>query len=190
MRVSQAAVAGEVLGAYSFSDHTTLVDVGGGHGAFLRAVGTAHPQLQLRLFDLPQVAQQGEDLLRQDGFGHRVKGHGGSFFDDPLPQDADCYSLIRVLYDHDDEAVMRLLANMHKTMPAGSRLIIAEPMGGKGSSEALIGAYFSYYLLAMGSGRCRTPKQIEAMLLETGFRSIDRRSTAQPLFASVVTALR
>jgi demethylspheroidene O-methyltransferase len=188
MRVSQSAVAGQVLEVYDFSSAKTLVDVGGGHGAFLKAIGSAHSHLDLHLFDLPQVAEKGRDLLANGGFNERITAHGGSFFEDSVPKGFDCYSLIRVMYDHDDERVLKILSNIFNAMPPGSTLVVAEPMDGDGASERLIGAYFALYLWAMGSGRCRTTDRIGELLTQTGFTGVKTHSVPQPLFASVVTA--
>ncbi|MEO0495788.1 MAG: methyltransferase [Pseudomonadota bacterium] len=190
MAVSQAAVAGQVLAAYDFSAHKSLCDIGGGHGAFLSAVGKANPNLDLNLFDLPQVAEQGAELMAANGFAHRVTAHGGSFFEDQLPRGMDCYSLIRVLYDHDDHRVEMILSAVHQAMPESATLIVAEPMDGTARSERLIGAYFALYLWAMGSGRCRSTKRIAELLTQAGFKNAVRRPTPQPLFASLVTASR
>ena len=35
---------------------------------------------------------------------------GGDFLADPLPRGADVVSLIRVVHDHDDDAVLKLFA--------------------------------------------------------------------------------
>ncbi|MEM1365356.1 MAG: methyltransferase [Pseudomonadota bacterium] len=190
MAVSQAAVAGQVLSAYDFSVHKSLCDVGGGHGAFLSEVGTVNSKLALNLFDLPQVAEQGAELMASKGFADRVTAHGGSFFEDDLPRNLDCYSLIRVLYDHDDHRVEMILSAVHKAMPDGATLVVAEPMDGKGRSERLVGAYFALYLWAMGSGRCRSTDRIAELLTQAGFKNAVRRPTPQPLFASLVTATR
>ena len=44
-----------ILSAYDFSDIDTLVDVGGGHGAFITAILAAYPSMRGVLFDLPHV---------------------------------------------------------------------------------------------------------------------------------------
>jgi hypothetical protein len=59
--------------------------------------------------------------------------HGGSFLDDPLPRGHDCVTLVRVLFDHEDTVVLRLLRNIRAAMEPGQTLVIAEPMAGEGS---------------------------------------------------------
>jgi autotransporter-associated beta strand protein len=150
MADSQALVAAEVLAHVSLSASKRLLDVGGGTGAFLAAVGAKYPALDLQLFDLPAVLQGAG--ARLGPFGGRVKLHGGSFRDDPLPQGADTISLIRVLYDHSDETVAALLRAVHTALPQGGRLIVAEPMSGGAVPDAITDTYFAFYTLAMGTG--------------------------------------
>jgi demethylspheroidene O-methyltransferase len=185
MAASQAMVARQVLDTYPVRRHRRVMDVGGGHGAFLRAVHARAPDLALSLFDLPEVARQAGAGLEADGID--VSVHGGNFFDEPLPPDADLISLIRILHDHDDGPVMRLLSRVRKALPAGGRLLIGEPFARDGGGK--VGdAYFGFYLLAMGSGRARTRTELASMLREAGFRRSFRRPTHLPLVAGVIVA--
>jgi demethylspheroidene O-methyltransferase len=49
-------------------------------------------------------------------------------------------------------------------------------------------AYFGFYLLAMGSGRPRTPEELKAMLRQAGFERVRLRRTRRPLLTRVLTA--
>ncbi|MGY6636787.1 MAG: methyltransferase [Erythrobacter sp.] len=188
MAASQHFVADEVLATVSFKDVRRLMDVGGGHGAFLGAVGSAFPHLELGLFDLPEVAAKGAEILSERLGAHRITAHGGNFFADPIPAGFDMVSLVRILHDHDDAPARALLANIHKSLAPGARLLIAEPMAQIPGAEAMGEAFFGLYLWAMGSGRPRSPAEITAMLREAGFSSAQVIATAQPVNASVVIA--
>jgi len=112
MRVSQDMVVAEVLDTIDLSRNRRLLDVGGGSGAFVAAAGARWAGLGLALFDLPAVAETARTRLAGTAVADRLTIHGGSFFDDAIPGDADCYSLIRVLYDHDDEAALAILSRV------------------------------------------------------------------------------
>lgn len=185
MAASQAMVAEQVLCAYDFSKHRQLLDVGGGEGAFLRAVSANHRNLSLALFDLPAVADRARAALDD-----RATVHEGSFLTDPLPRGADIISLVRIVHDHDDEHVLTLLKAAYYALPEGGKLLIAEPMAQTPGAEAMGDAYFGFYLLAMGSGRPRTPKEIGVMLERVGFRRWRTLSTALPLVTRVIVATR
>ena len=188
MADSQALVAEEVLAHVSLRSTARLLDVGGGTGAFLAAVGAAHPRLALDLFDLPAVLAGAG--ARLGPFGARVHLHGGSFRDDPLPRGADTISLIRVLYDHADDTVAALLSKVFDTLPAGGRLIVAEPMSGGARPDPITDVYFSLYTLAMQTGRTRSMDEIAAMLATAGFVNINKISGYRSYIASCVTAQR
>ncbi|HSJ79273.1 MAG TPA: methyltransferase [Erythrobacter sp.] len=188
MAASQHFVADEVLASVSFTDVERLLDVGGGHGAFLRAIGSAHRHLELGLFDLPEVVETGGRVLGEAVGPHRVATHPGNFFSDSIPQGYDMVSLIRILHDHDDGPAQALLNNIRKSLTPGARLLIAEPMARIPGAEPMGEAFFGLYLWAMGSGRPRSPTEITAMLRAAGFASIRPVATAQPVNASVIIA--
>ena len=186
MADSQGLVANDTLGLFDFSSVRQLMDVGGGTGAFLRAVGTAHPQLRMTLFDLPAVVAQARFGLMAD----RITIHPGSFRDDPLPTAADAISLVRVLYDHSDQTVADLLTKVHAALPAGGRIIISEPMSGGARPDPATDVYFALYTLAMQTGRTRSAVEIAALLRQAGFTHIDSRPGFRSFVTSVVIATR
>ena len=186
MSASQAMVAAQALDAYPIGRHRRLLDLGGGHGTFLCAVRARAPDLELSLFDLPSVAARAGDRFAAQGMTVAVTG--GSFFNDPLPRGADVMSLVRILHDHDDENVMVLLRAVRDALPTGGTLLIAEPMSHTPGAEQMGDAYFGMYLLAMGSGRPRTPGELRDMLRHAGFAGSRRVYTAMPMIASLIVA--
>ena len=188
MADSQPMVALQVLDAYPLQRHRVLLDVGGGEGAFLIAAAARVPALELRLFDLPPVAERARSRLAEAGLSDRAATTGGDMFADTWPAGADVVSLVRVLHDHDDAAALALLRRAHAALPPGGVLLIAEPMAGTPHAEAMGDAYFGFYLLAMGSGRPRTVSEIAMMLRAAGFRRIRVMPTRTPLITQLITA--
>lgn len=188
MAGSQHFVADDIVAAYDFSRHHEVLDVGGGEGAFLSAIARHAPALSLTLFDLPAVADRATARFAQEGLSARARARGGDMHRDPLPEGADLVTLVRVLHDHDDEAVRALLTRLRRAMVPGATLLIAEPMAGLPGTERMADAYFGFYLLAMGSGRARSPAELSEMLSEAGFTGIEQRRTRRPLLMSALTA--
>jgi demethylspheroidene O-methyltransferase len=189
MAQSQALVADEVLDAYSLGDHLHLLDLGGGEGVFLSRAGQRHSHLALTLFDLPAVVDRAGLRMQAAGLSARARLVGGSFFEDELPGGADVISLVRVLHDHDDDAVMKILRRARAALAPGGKLLIAEPMAGTSGAEAAGDAYFGFYLAAMGSGRPRRPDELSAMLSAAGFRHSQMVATHTPLIVRLMVAL-
>ena len=188
MTSTQTLIANEVLAAYRFDAHQALLDVGGGEGEFIAAVGARYPELQLMLFDLPPVATRAQDRLNERGLGARSRTASGDFFNDPLPQGADIATLVRVMHDHDDARISALLRNIAAALPVGGTLLVAEPMADTPGAEPVGDAYFGLYFLAMGRGKARTFQQMSALLSGAGFSAIRQLPTRMPLQTSVVIA--
>lgn len=189
MRISQDMVIDEVLDAYPLAKHKSLMDVGGGNGAFVTAAGKRNPALALHLFDLPAVANQIASRVTDPATLQRITAHGGSFFAQEIPPCADCYSLIRVLYDHDDKAAITILSNIRAAMKPGDTLLIGEPMADATKGGKLVEAYFGMYLLAMRSGRCRTADDHIALLKAAGFTKTRILQTKIPVVSGALIAI-
>jgi demethylspheroidene O-methyltransferase len=179
MAATQTMVAAEILAAYDFGRHKTVLDAGGGTGAFLSALHQKHPHIERHLFDLPDVVASAKP---------GITAHGGDLLGADLPTGADLITLIRVLHDHSDESALKILRNVRAALPPGGTLLVAEPLAGTKGAEPVGTAYFGFYLLAMGSGRPRTGAQLRALLSAAGFKNITQPRTAQPLITSVLLA--
>ncbi len=190
MADSQVLVAEDTLAMVDLSAAENILDIGGGTGAFLTAVGLAHTGPKLTLFDLPAVAPAAADRFHGAGLSDRVEIVSGSFRDDPIPQTADLISLIRVLYDHADETVVALLKSIFDALPDGGRVVVSEPMTGGAIPERAGDAYFALYCMAMRTGRARSQSQIAALLEQAGFTQIKTPKARRPFITSVVIGVR
>jgi demethylspheroidene O-methyltransferase len=188
MAETQALIAEDVVEAYPLHRHRRLLDVAGGEGAFLEAVGQRVAGLELALFELPAVAARAERRLAHRGLAPRSHAYGGDLFRDALPPGADVISLVRVIHDHDDAEAMRILRSVRSALAPDGVLLIAEPMSGTPGAEAMGDAYFGFFLLAMGKGKPRTADRLSEMAQCAGFARCRRIRTRRPLLTTVLAA--
>ncbi|MDP3202449.1 MAG: methyltransferase [Hydrogenophaga sp.] len=186
MSTSQRFVIEELLSAYPFAEHRVVLDVGGGMGGWVSALAQRHAHLRLQLFDLPPVAALAADNLQRQGLSDRVSTHGGSFTRDALPVGADLVTLVRVAHDHPNSDVRTVLRAIFDALPLGGTLLLAEPMAQAGGAPEPSDPYFHFYLMAMGSGRLRTPAELTALMQEAGFTHVERVPNAMPLHAQLL----
>ena len=186
MSASLPLVSDQVVDAYDFSQHQCLLDVGGGQGTFLKRVFLNAPQLKRKLFDLPGVVNLARDSFVNTAEHQNIEVHGGDFFQEPLPTGADLITLIRVIFDHDDERVKILLGSIFTALPPGGKLLIAEPMADTPDHPAMGHAYFGFYLLAMGRGRPRTIQEISLLAKHAGFKGVQVLPCSMPINAQVL----
>jgi demethylspheroidene O-methyltransferase len=190
MAASQPLVADEILDAFPLGRRRCLMDVGGGEGGFLVSAGLRHPGLRLMLFDLPAVGRRASQRFEAAGLADRATIHGGDFLQDALPRGADVISLVRVVHDHDDAGMRRLLAAAFEALPPGGVLLLGEPMAATPGSQTMGDAYFGMYLLAMGRGRPRSAAELTQALLAAGFVGIRQLPTRLPLQTGLLSATR
>ena len=188
MSSSQPFVVDEIFSSYSFSEHRCVLDVGGGQGTFTARLARHAPHLQLKMFDLPQVANLAKANFARQGLGSRARVFEGSFLTDALPQGADLVTLIRIAHDHPDADVKTLLRAIYAALPEGGTLLLAEPMAQEPGHTPQGDAYFHFYLLAMGSGRLRTAGELMGLMAEAGFTQMRLLSNPMPLQTQILTA--
>ncbi len=128
-------VAGDLLRAYDFSRHATLVDVGGGYGALLGAILQAHAEIRGILYDLAPVVAEAPPVLDQAGVVDRCLVLAGSFFD-KVPGAGDAYILKWILHDWPDEESVAILRNCRAAMPPHARLLVIERLINPGAASA------------------------------------------------------
>jgi demethylspheroidene O-methyltransferase len=190
MADSQPLVSQTVIEAAGLDAARLLLDVGGGEGGFAIAAAQRHPQLRCIVFDLPGVVPLARERIAAAGLAGRIEVLGGDFLADALPAGADHLSFVRVLHDHDDAVVRRLLRIAHDALEPGGRVLVAEPLADAGSAPRVGAAYFGFYLLAMGQGRARSAAEYAGLLEKAGFAAARQVPTALPLASGLVVAGR
>ena len=171
MAALTALVVDAVLGAYDFSAFQTLVDVGGGNGAFLAAILRANPALRGMLFDLPHVVAGASGVLADAGVASRCTIAAGSFFES-VPEGGDAYILKRIIHDWDDERAVAILTACRRAMKRGGRLLIVdEVLPRRAAASDATSAFLLDLEMLVGTsgGRERTEEEFRTLLTDTGF---------------------
>ncbi|TKW01060.1 hypothetical protein SEVIR_8G152300v4 [Setaria viridis] len=121
-----------VLGGHGdvFRRLTSLVDVGGGHGSFAKAIAAAFPNIRCAVMDLPHVIADTPDA------GGDVQFVAGDMFESIPP--ADAVLLKYVLHCWDDNNCVKILKHCKDAIPArdaGGKVIITEMVLGSGPRD-------------------------------------------------------
>ena len=195
MAASQSLVADDILDAVPMGDRRHLWDIAGGNGTFASHALQRWPGLCATVLDLPPVASLAEKNFASQGLDARARAFAGDMFNAPLADTEpthfgppDLVSLVRVVHDHNDDAVMTLLRGIRDAMAPGGKLVLAEPMAESAGAEPFGHAYFGLYLFAMGSGRPRTREELIEMVESAGFRNCREVHTHRPHMVRVLVA--
>lgn len=149
--------------ALTWSDISSVLDVGGGNGALIAALLSEHPHLEGAVFDLPGFAENANLVFRNANVP-KARYIGGDFFKG-LPEGFDAYILSAVLYDWDDERSIALL-NKLAVIPGKPRLIVSEitlGMPGEPCDHRL-----DLQMYCGAAGFSRTPREVIALAEHAG----------------------
>ena len=168
MADSTLMAARVVAGAYDFSQAETIVDVGGGTGAFLAGILRANPQSRGVLFDQPNVVAGSDGLLASAGVADRCDVVGGDFFE-TVPVGGDIYILSWIIHDWDDARSLTVLRNCRRAMGDDARLLVIEQVVPPGNDPSLSKLY-DLHMLVLSGGRERSEDEYRDLLAASDLR--------------------
>lgn len=157
-----------VVSAYAFPTTGVVVDVGGGHGAFIAAVLRAHPGLRGVLFDQPHVVEGAASTLEEAGVAPRCARVGGDFFVPPLPT-GDLYWLRQVIHDWDDEQSIAILRHCAQSMARDGKILVIEALVPPGNEPSPV-KFLDLQMLIMNGGRQRTEEEYRRLFAAAGLQ--------------------
>jgi hypothetical protein len=171
--------AAAIVGAYSFDDVKSIIDIGSGRGALLSRILQAHQRLRGVAFDMPAEERECIRGFENAGVIDRAAFVGGDFFRD-VPSGHDLYLLKSVLHNWDDAAAVRILEVCREAISPAGRLLIIERVISEGaqSAEAKL---FDINMLVIVGGRERTEQEYRTILARASFSVIRVLPTDSPL---------
>ncbi|KAJ6548154.1 S-adenosyl-L-methionine-dependent methyltransferase [Mycena vulgaris] len=132
-----AAVEAEtIVSGYPWGDlgpGATVCDLGGGVGGISIQLARAHPELQLKLQDLPDRMVQAENVVwpaecPEAMKENRIQFKAIDFFAEAPIVGCDVYYLKNILHGFQSAQCLTILRGIRKSMKPGSRLLIHEYM--------------------------------------------------------------
>ena len=158
------------VAAYDFSSKKLVIDVGGGHGAFLISILGANPGLHGLLVDQPSVVAGAKDALAAAGVAERCGCAASNIFE-AVPTGGDVYILSNILHDWDDEQSVLILQSCRRAMANDSVLLIRESIVPEGN-EPSPAKRVDVMMLVLTGGLQRTESEFRALLEKANFRLV------------------
>jgi hypothetical protein len=180
-----ALVSFALVAAYDFSGTSTVVDVGGGHGALIETILMVNRNLKAILFDSPLAIKEAKRRMHGDGLAERCEFIAGDFFQS-APVGGDAYVLKNILHDWDDERCITILKNCHSAMAANGKVLLLETV--KTGDDEPFDRLLDLNMLVISRGRERSEIEYQALLDAAGLKLTKLVPTMSPL--SVIEAVR
>jgi hypothetical protein len=173
----QAALAAMV--AYDFSGISSVADIGGGQGAFIRCLLRSNQRISGVLFDSSSVIESAKPFIEADGLARRCRAIAGDFFES-VPRGNELYVLKNVLHDWDDESALAILKNCRRAIDDSGKLLVIENVL-PDANEVSFGSLLDLNMLVMCGGQERTGAEFRRLLQASGFRVARVLATMAPV---------
>ena len=163
-----------VAAAYDFSRFGTIADIGGGNGALLIGILSAHRAAKGIVFDQPSATQRALREIERAGLASRCDVVSGSFFE-AVPPGADAYLLKHVIHDWDDERATAILGRIRSAIGDDGKLLIVEgvyperidrSLGSRGAAANDVN------MLVCTGGRQRSEREFRELYTAAGFELV------------------
>lgn len=161
-------IAEAVLSVSDFARFSTVVDVGGGEGAFIARVLATYPSVQGILFDQAHVIARAKEALEAAGTFRRCHTVAGNFFE-AVPEGGDAYLLKWILHDWNDEDAIAVLRSCRSAIRDDGTLIVVDHIVGP-RNEGREGKLMDLNMMVMTGGIERTREEFAAIFHAAGFR--------------------
>lgn len=117
-----------VAGLVDLAGCRTLLDVGGGSGAFSIALCRRHPELRATIVDFPSVQPTAEEMVGKAGLSDRIRFIEGDALATPWPRDQDAVLMSYLLSAVAARRVGELLERARQSLVSGGRLLLHDFM--------------------------------------------------------------
>ncbi|MFQ5862344.1 MAG: methyltransferase [Candidatus Brocadiales bacterium] len=168
----------------------TLLDIGGGSGAYSIFFCKANPHLKATVLDLPGTLEVTRDVISRSKMSRRISLQEGDF-NKCLPRGFDVAFLSHIIHSLGEEGNMALMKKTYKALNPGGKIIIHDFILNEDKTRPSFASAFALcMLLFTEKGRTYSFGEIRGWLKASGFKSIKWPRLPLPRDISIVTACR
>ena len=153
----------------------SVLDIGGGSGAYAMEFVNKKPDIVATVFDLPNVVPITKKFIDKEGFTNRVSTYTGDYTKDDLPKGFDLMFLSAVIHSNSLEANQDLIKKCFSALNKNGKIIIQDWVMNNDRTQPTSGAIFAINMLVgTEAGDCFTEEEVYNMLKAAGFQNISR----------------
>mmetsp|Transcript_35453 Transcript_35453/g.89297 ORF Transcript_35453/g.89297 Transcript_35453/m.89297 type:complete len:383 (-) Transcript_35453:115-1263(-) len=175
------ATAKQLCRLVDFKPMKSMLDIGGGSGAFSIVICRQHPQINATVLELPEVCKTGQGFVKAepDEVAKRIKYTPGSCLDAWPSELGTNHDIVLISYVSESvpaDAVLGMYTNAFARLRPGGVLIVHSFMVNDTLDGPELGALWSLQHVAVnadGVGLC--PSIVEGLMRKAGFGEISHR---------------
>jgi 16S rRNA G966 N2-methylase RsmD len=163
------------LSKIDLSGTRSILDIGGGSGAYSMEFLSRKAGIMATVFDLPNVVPITREFIDREGFSGRIEIHAGDYTADELPKGFDLVFLSAIIHSNSLRTNSELIKKCYGSLNPNGRIIIQDWIMNDDRTEPMTGAIFAINMLVgTEAGDCFTESEVTGMLVDAGFRKISR----------------
>jgi SAM-dependent methyltransferase len=168
----------------------SLLDVGGGTGAFSIMMCKRHPEVRAVVLDFPNVAKLGEDLVKDEGLGERIAFLPGNALKVEWPGAQDAVLMSYLCSGVPGRALPELMRRAYAALKPGGLLIVHDFMVDDDRQGPPLAALWALqHMVFTPRAASLTGAQLSALMADAGFEGATV-SNLIPGMTKVITALK
>jgi len=168
-------LAPQQLANIDLSGIRSVLDIGGGSGAFSMEFVSRKPEIEATVFDLPNVVPITKIFLEKEGYSDRIQTHSGDYTTDELPKGFDLAFLSAIIHSNSLEINQELIKKCFVSLNKNGRIVIQDWIMNNERTLPVSGAVFAINMLVgTEAGDCFTEQEVTGMLTAAGFKNISR----------------
>jgi len=153
----------------------SILDIGGGSGAYSMEFVSKEPEIKATVFDLPNVIPITKLFLEKEGFSKKIKTHTGDYTTDDLPKGFDFVFLSAIIHSNSLEINRDLISKCFNSLNVNGKIVIQDWIMNNDRTQPVSGAIFAINMLVgTEAGNCFTEQEVSEILTGAGFVNISR----------------
>ena len=168
----------EVADIIDLSKTRSVLDVGGGSGAFSLEFVRRNKEMKAVVFDLPAVVTLTQKYIDKAGLTSSVITKAGDYLLDNFGYGYDLVFVSAVIHINSPEENQALISKCAGSLNPKGQLIILDHFMNDERTEPVTGAIFALNMLVgTEHGDTYTEKEVRSWMLDAGLRQISRKET-------------
>jgi SAM-dependent methyltransferase len=157
------------------TDVKSIIDIGGGSGAYSMEFISKKPEIEATVFDLPNVIPITKIFLDKKGFSDKIRTLAGDYTRDNLPIGFDLVFLSAIIHSNSLETNQELIKKCFTCLNKNGRIVIQDWIMNNDRTQPISGAIFAINMLVgTEAGDCFTEQEVTDILTDAGFENISR----------------
>lgn len=157
----------------------TLLDLGGGSGAYAIAFVNANSKINAVVFDLPDVIPLTEKYISDAGLAGKIKTIKGNYLKDDIGNGYDLIFLSAIVHSNSYDENSKLIQKCAKGLNKNGQVVIQDFVMSEDRTEPAFGTFFALNMLVnTNEGDTYTEKEISSWLINAGLTDIKRNETS------------